>query len=151
MTTPLPRSPSAEEAQRAEKAERALMALLRGKRVRAIQIKAGRGKAEVSITMPAEAVASLAEILRHMAHGNTVSIVPIHADLTSQEAADLLNVSRPYLVKLLDEGKIPSRKVGTHRRVRLSDLLEFKRKDDARRRKALDELVNEGQILGLGY
>ena len=151
MATMTPRLPTAEEAQEAELAERALKALLRGRHVRAIKIKAGRGKAEVSITMPAEAVASLAEVLRHMARGNSVSIVPVHAELTTQEAADLLNVSRPHLVSLLDDGKIPSRKVGTHRRVRFSDLLEYKRKDDERRRKALDELASEGQKLELGY
>jgi excisionase family DNA binding protein len=151
MTTALPRLPTAKEAQEAEKAARLLKSVLGRKRVQALRLRAGRGKSEVSITMPAEAVATLAEVLRHMARGDTVSIVPVHAELTTQEAADLLNVSRPYLVKLLEEGKIPSRKVGTHRRVRFLDLLEYKRADDERRRKAFVELVNEGQRLGLGY
>ncbi len=151
MSTALHKSPSPKEAQQAEEAVRLLKSLLTRKGVQAVQLTARRGRSEVSILMPADAVASLAEILRQLARGNSVSIVPIHAELTSQEAANLLNVSRPHLVKLLDERKIPSRKIGTHRRIRFSDLMEYKRKDDQRRRKALDELTREAQRLGLGY
>jgi excisionase family DNA binding protein len=84
-----------------------------------------------------------------MAAGQGVKLVPSHAELTTQQAADLLNVSRPFVIKLLDEGKIGYRTVGTHRRITASSLLAYKRQDDAQRRHAAGELASMTQEMGL--
>lgn len=118
---------------------------------RTIQVKADDGAKSLSVTVPVQAFELFLEVLGQMANGNAVTIVPIHAELTTQEAADVLNVSRPYLVKLLDAGNIPCRLVGTHRRIRMADLLAYKSKDDDDRASVLDELASEAQKHGLGY
>ncbi len=102
-----------------------------------------------TLALPASARGLLYEILRQMAAGNTVSVHSLSAELTTQQAADYLNVSRPYLVKLLDEGKIPSHKTGTHRRVALTDIVAFKYDLLAKRHAALDELTALSQEMGL--
>ena len=101
------------------------------------------------VDIPTSAVRLLKEILDHMAHGNGVALTPLHAELTTRQAADLLQVSRTHLVQLLDEGRIPCRKVGAHRRVRARDILDYRRETESRRRKALDELAAVDQNLGL--
>lgn len=102
-----------------------------------------------ALTVPRAAVELLARILAHMAAGRGVSVVPAHAELTTQQAADVLNVSRPFLIRLLDAGEIEYRKVGKHRRVKAASLLSYMRADDRRRREAADELSVLTQQMGL--
>ena len=106
---------------------------------------------ESELQIPLSALIMLKRILAEMAEGNIVTLLPIHAQLTTQEAADLLGVSRPFLTKLTDSGVLPCRKVGTHRRVVLEDLMTYKRKIDEDRSHVLDELASQAQELNMGY
>lgn len=103
------------------------------------------------IELPAAAVQLLVHLLTQMAEGNAITLMPIHAELTTQQAADVLNVSRPFLVDQLENGLIPFRKVGSHRRLRLKDVLAYKQSMDRNRRQALDELAAQAQELNMGY
>ncbi len=103
------------------------------------------------IEIPASALRLLGTILAEMARGNALTLTPIDAELTTRQAADLLHVSRPFLGKLLDGGEIPHREVGGHRRVKLADLMAYKKRIDDARSRSLDELALQAQELGLGY
>jgi excisionase family DNA binding protein len=104
-----------------------------------------------TIEIPASAFHALKLIVGGLARGQTMTLVPHDKELTTQEAADLLHVSRPHLVKLLDDGTIPHYKVGTHRRVRIEDILEHRDQRAARRREKLDELTRLSEQLPGGY
>jgi excisionase family DNA binding protein len=93
--------------------------------------------------------AILSQAIHFLAQNRAVAIVPYNKLLTTQEAADLLNVSRPYLVTLLDSGAIPYEMVGTHRRIRFSDLMRYREMRDATRRRALTRLTQQSRRLGL--
>ena len=105
--------------------------------------------AKETVKIPASVVRMLIHILEEMAQGNAVTLIPVHAELTTQEAADMLNISRPSLIQLLDEGKIEFRRVGTHRRVRFEGLMAYKRRAEADRRAVLAELAAYDQEIGL--
>jgi excisionase family DNA binding protein len=102
-----------------------------------------------ALVVPREAAVLLAKILGFLARGEGVNVMPESAELTTQQAAEFLNVSRPYLIKLLESDEIPFRMVGTHRRIRFQDLHEYKTRDDLARRRAADELTELTQELGL--
>jgi excisionase family DNA binding protein len=101
------------------------------------------------VEVPPSVVDVLREVLDHLRRGERVRVVPEDVEITTQQAADLLNVSRPYLVGLVDRGEIPSRKVGSRRRLKLTDVLLYREVDLARRKRAVDELAAEAQALGL--
>ena len=103
------------------------------------------------ITVPLAAMRMLVDILAHMAEGEAISLIPQHAELTTQQAADFINVSRPYFVKLLENGKLPYHKVGSHRRVFFRDIVEYKEQSMSDRKKAMEALVAQAQELDMGY
>lgn len=109
------------------------------------------GDAGELLELPAEAVEMLRDILAAMASGERVSVLAEHTELSTFEAAAILNVSRPYVIKLLDGQQIPSRKVGTHRRVRLDDLMAYKEQDDRVRQAAMDQLIQDAVEQDMGY
>jgi len=104
-----------------------------------------------TIELPAEAVELLMRILEAFASGRGVTLIPNNAELTTVQAAEILNVSRPFLIKLLEEQKIPYRLVGKHRRIRMEDVMAFKRAVDQQREAILDQLVADAQEQGMGY
>ena len=105
----------------------------------------------VSVALPAKVFRVLQTILELMAEGKAFQVIPSEIEISTKQAADMLNVSRPFLVKLLEEGKIPYKKVKTHRRIYMQDLLIFIKLFEAQREKALQDLADESQKLGLGY
>ena len=136
-------TPSASDAALADQAGRALDALIGG--TQPVSARFG----DQTVDIPAPALRLLREILDRMAHGKGVVLTPLHAELTTRQAAELLQVSRTHLVQLLEAGRIPCRKVGSHRRVRTEDILAWRRETEVRRREALDELTAHDENLGL--
>jgi excisionase family DNA binding protein len=114
-----------------------------------VHLRVNDERGEETLSVPRAAVELLVRILTHMANGQGVSVVPASAELTTQQAADLLSVSRPFLIGLLNAGEIEYRMVGTHRRIRAEAVLDYLRADDQRRRAAADDLTALNQEMGL--
>ena len=140
-------TPTKDDAALAEESGRVLAAHLGRDADLRLEVK-GAGE---ELKLPPTALRLLVRVLAELGQGHAVALTPLRAELTTQQAADLLNVSRPHLVKLLDEGAMPSRKVGSHRRVLLSDLMAYREEWHARRHAALDKLTALSQDLDMGY
>lgn len=151
MTTPTHRHPPlpTKDAARARAAIRLLAQHAREDRPLTLGVR--NALPDTSIELPSGAVAPLLDMLETLAGGRGIAIVPEDAELSTMDAADVLRVSRPFLIKLLDNGEIPYRKVGKHRRIRVDDLLDYKARDDRKRAAVLDELAREAQEQDMGY
>src|SRR3990167_1075447 len=131
-------APTKTEAALAEQSIKVLLSYMKSTKHPMLELLK-KGQQRKQITIPSSALRLLINILMEMAQGNAVTLIPVHAELTTQEAADMLNVSRPYLVELLEHGKMPYRKVGTKRRIYVKDLLHYKNNIDKERLKVLEE------------
>ena len=101
------------------------------------------------IELPRAVLDALQQVVNELAHERAVAIVPVNKELTMQEAADLLNVSRPYLIKLLEQGELPFFKVGSHRRIRLDDLMEYRKRHHEAQKHAINEIAQLSQEYGI--
>jgi len=143
--------PVEREVAAAAESQRALAAFLSTQfETQRIQIFDAQNQAH-QVELPTSALRLLVDILSEFAEGNAVKVVPIHAELTTQEAADMLSVSRPHLVKLLESGALAFHKTGKHRRIRFADLMVFKTEQDRASSQAMETLAKQAQELELGY
>ena len=143
--------PEASEVRAAINSQRELAAYLAtGFETQRIQIFDAKNEAH-QIELPTSALRLLVDVLSELADGNAVKVVPVHAELTTQEAADLLNVSRPHLVKLLETGELPYHKTGKHRRVRFDQLMDYRTRRDQESTASMAELARQAQELRMGY
>lgn len=141
--------PTPQEIEQAKSSSRTLSKYASVERVQ-LSLRGSNGQSD-DLILPGHVLQILLDVLAEMAKGNAISLVPRHQELSTQEAAELLNVSRPFLVGLLERGEIPFRKVGSHRRVALAEVLAYKQATDHRRVQALDELAALSQKESMGY
>lgn len=146
-----PRLPSPSEIAAAKAAVQLLRDLHPGDSHAEVRLRTAEDGVEAVVNLPRAAFDLLIDILGQLASGNAVTVVPVHAELTTQQAADLLNVSRPFLVSLLEAGKIRFHRVGNHRRIRFADLMEYRRNQMQESKAAMVALAVEAQRLKLGY
>lgn len=138
------RLPTPDEAAKARQAASALAKVAGAERMLSLHL-APNGQGDITVDLPPAISKIVLDLLLLIGKGEAVTLVPFGAELTTQQAADLLNVSRPFLVKLIESGEIAHHKVGRHRRIRAKDLFAYKQRRDARRDKALQRLVELGQ------
>jgi excisionase family DNA binding protein len=144
-----------DEVEEAKAAQRCIVASLDHSKAVSIALVAEDGVERLEgspvLRLPPKVLRLFADMLGNLAQGKSVAILPREMDLTTQEAALFLNVSRPYLIRLLEEGKIAFHKVGKHRRVLFKDIVAYKEARSAKSLDALAKLAEEAQELGLGY
>ncbi|WP_087721080.1 helix-turn-helix domain-containing protein [Salinicola sp. LHM] len=143
--------PNAEEAAVAKLSSRELAAYVETKAATQQVTLTHRDGTSHQVELPVSALRLLVDILTELGEGNTVSLIPVHAELTTQEGADLLNMSRPTFIKLLNDGDIPFHRAGNRRKVKYTDVMQYKQRVDQERLAALDELSALDQSLNLGY
>jgi excisionase family DNA binding protein len=151
MLNPQPVIPSKKEVALAEASMKVLASYIEYNKTPLTLQLVKEGRAKTQITLPPSALKLLLDILGQISEGNAIAVLPVHAELTTQEAADLLNISRPYLVQLLEKHKLPFRKVGSKRRLLIKDVLQYKADIDQARLKVLRELTEQAQKLNIGY
>jgi excisionase family DNA binding protein len=137
------RLPTHEESEKAKKAATVLARHVTKQGTLSLRIKQGTNGALVEL--PAAVSRLVLDLLLFISKGEAVTLVPFGAELSTQQAADLLNVSRPFLVKLIENNEIPHYKVGSHRRIRAEDLFAYKKRRDGKRSEALSKLARLGQ------
>lgn len=144
------RLPSQQDQEQAKQVQRHLAQLGVGDSGRC-QLRLQTPSGEETVELPHAVIGLLNRILSEMADGNAMTLVPVHAELTTSQAADLLNISRPHFIKLLESGAVPFTKVGSHRRIRAEEVLRYREQRIAQRREVLQQLTEEAERLGLGY
>ena len=145
-----PLLPSHEEVLMAQETGRKLAAFIRPEEGISFKVQDKEGK-ETEMELPASIARILLDMLEQVANGKAISFLPLNAELSTSQAAELLKVSRPFFIKMLEDGELPFRKVGSHRRVMLEDILAYKREIYKKRMEVLDDLTEEAQKLKLGY
>ena len=154
MTRPLKKIdsiiPNNKDIELAKQSSRTLAGLL-NKKAKTFDFELSDSNGTKKIVLPAYALKILSDILTQMSKGNAVTIVPLHAELTTQEAAEILNVSRPFIIKLLEDGKISYKMVGTRRKILFKNVMLYKETMYRARLKTLDELSKDAQDLDIGY
>ncbi len=141
--------PTPDEVAQAKESSRTLSKYADVDRVQ-MSLRGSNGECD-DLVLPGHVLQLLLDVLSEISKGNAINLIPVHQEVSTQQAAEILNVSRPYLVGLLEAGDIPFRKVGAHRRVLLTDLLEYKEREDQKRVAALDELAALSQEEDMGY
>lgn len=141
--------PTPDEVEEAKESSRTLSKYANVDRVQ-LALRGSNGETD-DLVLPGHVLQILLDVLSEMSRGNAISLIPRHQEISTQEAANLLNVSRPFLVSLLENNEIPFRKVGTHRRVLLTDVLKYKDNTDKLRSQTLDELAALSEEEDMGY
>ncbi|WP_440905556.1 helix-turn-helix domain-containing protein [Catenovulum sp. SX2] len=141
--------PTSDEIDVAKRSSRTLAKYASVDRVQ-MSISGSNGESD-QFVLPGHVMQILLDVLSEMSNGNAISLIPHNQEVSTQEAANILNVSRPFLIKLLEGGNIPFHKIGTHRRVKLQDILTYKQQIDEKRNHVLDELSELSQSEGMGY